>query len=483
MRASISGLVVAALNWGSSGPGVETRAEPPPVGEEAETPGETPPSGIALPAAEDVAPGLVASGPSPEEPRLPRAEPPPEAPAPKPKWMRRWLPERHMVVFGVFGGVFLPHEQHDLYDPRTAPPEPLWALAADVGARLGYYPLSALGVEAEFSAVPTRMRTLTDDFVFVYGFRGHVVVQLPYGRLVPFLVGGAGLLGVRSHVLLLGNDVDPAVHYGGGLKLALHRWIEARVEARNILSAAARQENTAISHVQVLAGLSMTWRPRPKASPVAKPQPRDRDADGILDADDACPTEVGVRPHGCPDTDGDGFIDREDPCPRAAGDARHGCPDSDGDGFRDPDDGCPQEPETSNGYLDDDGCPDTLPERVRGFTGTIDGIAFDVNEATIRASSRPVLDEAIAVLRAYPDIRVRIVGHTDDSGSAAFNLDLSRRRAEAVAAYLVAGGIDAGRIETEGRGAREPRAPNDTPEERALNRRIDFEVIGGEPAP
>jgi len=74
---------------------------------------------------------------------------------------------------------------------------------------------------------------------------------------------------------------------------------------------------------------------------------------------------------------------------------------------------------------------------------------------------------------------VRVVGHTDDGGTAAYNHDLSYRRARAVAAALIERGVAEDRIEYEGRGATEPLAPNDSPEGRAMNRRVELFVIDG----
>lgn len=94
----------------------------------------------------------------------------------------------------------------------------------------------------------------------------------------------------------------------------------------------------------------------------------DNDRDGVLDRNDACPNEPGVASaRGCPvrDRDSDGVADSDDACPNEAGPARtRGCPvvvDSDGDGIADPDDRCRLQPETRNGYEDNDGCPDVVP--------------------------------------------------------------------------------------------------------------------------
>jgi OOP family OmpA-OmpF porin len=394
-------------------------------------------------------------------------------------WIRRWRPERHLFELGVFGGVLLPPEDHDLYDPATRPQDPLWKAGADIGFRFGYFPLRPLGIEAEFSANPTRIRSFNDDFAFVFGFRGHVIAQLPFYSVVPFFLAGYGMMAVRSHVLILGDDIDPAFHYGGGVKINATKFVAFRVEARNIVSSAEARQDSGTSWIQVLAGLTITLnRKKPKHVPPPPVIDKDRDKDGILNEKDECPDTPGIEPHGCPDTDGDGFIDKVDECPEVPGIAPKGCPDkdSDGDGIMDSVDQCVFEPETVNGLEDTDGCPDELPPKLRAFEGTLEGIEFDFRKDTIRPKSKPILDEAIATLKEFEFITIRIVGHTDNVGADAFNQELSERRAAAVKQYFVAGGIDEGRIETEGNGAAEPRDTNDTEAGRARNRRIDIVI-------
>jgi len=110
---------------------------------------------------------------------------------------------------------------------------------------------------------------------------------------------------------------------------------------------------------------------------------------------------------------------------------------------------------------------------------TLRGIYFDFNKATIKPESYPTLNEAVKILKDNPRLRVRIEGHTDSVGSDEYNLKLSQARADAVKNYLVKqGGIDPGRIESLGKGEKEPIASNDTEDGRALNRRIEFIVIG-----
>jgi outer membrane protein OmpA-like peptidoglycan-associated protein len=103
------------------------------------------------------------------------------------------------------------------------------------------------------------------------------------------------------------------------------------------------------------------------------------------------------------------------------------------------------------------------------------GIYFKFNRADIRPVSEPVLKEIAGILKKNPDWKLTIVGHTDNVGRDAANLDLSRRRSQSVKAALVERyGIDGGRLTTGGFGASQPQAKNDTPEGRARNRRVEL---------
>jgi outer membrane protein OmpA-like peptidoglycan-associated protein len=103
------------------------------------------------------------------------------------------------------------------------------------------------------------------------------------------------------------------------------------------------------------------------------------------------------------------------------------------------------------------------------------GIYFDVNKDVVKPESAGTLKMIADVLRENPGVRIAIVGHTDSDGDDASNLDLSKRRAAAVKTALVSGyGIDAARIETDGKGEKEPVATNDSATNKALNRRVEF---------
>lgn len=105
----------------------------------------------------------------------------------------------------------------------------------------------------------------------------------------------------------------------------------------------------------------------------------------------------------------------------------------------------------------------------------IEGIYFDTGKANIRPESEAVLREMATVLNSNPDLKVFIVGHTDDTGAFAYNMQLSQRRAEAVAKYLIENlHVDPARIQPEGVGPLAPVASNRTETGRQKNRRVEM---------
>jgi len=103
------------------------------------------------------------------------------------------------------------------------------------------------------------------------------------------------------------------------------------------------------------------------------------------------------------------------------------------------------------------------------------GIYFDVNMDVVKPESYGTLNEIAKVLTENPNVRVKIVGHTDSDGADPANLDLSKRRGASVKDELVKNfGINASRLESDGLGETKPIAPNDTPVNKALNRRVEF---------
>jgi outer membrane protein OmpA-like peptidoglycan-associated protein len=113
-------------------------------------------------------------------------------------------------------------------------------------------------------------------------------------------------------------------------------------------------------------------------------------------------------------------------------------------------------------------------EKGKGFI--LEGVNFEFDSAKLTEEAVSILGKALTALQDHPDVKVNIVGHTDNVGSKKYNDRLSLRRANSVKSWLVSKGISATRITTAGVGFSEPVASNDTPEGRAKNRRIEFHV-------
>ncbi len=179
------------------------------------------------------------------------------------------------------------------------------------------------------------------------------------------------------------------------------------------------------------------------------------------------------------DSDGDGVPDYLDECPNTpAGIAvgLNGCPpDSDGDGVPDYLDICPDTP--ANTIVDDNGCP---LEKPKGAEDTGRGswifndVLFDTNKWDIKPGLRPIIDEVVRIMNENPNMKMEIQGHTDSRGSDTYNLSLSTKRAEAVKQAIVAKGIAAERLYSNGYGEIKPIADNNTTEGRFMNRRVEF---------
>lgn len=106
----------------------------------------------------------------------------------------------------------------------------------------------------------------------------------------------------------------------------------------------------------------------------------------------------------------------------------------------------------------------------------VNNIFFDFNKYELKKESFFELERLYRFLEQNPDIRVKIEAHTDDIGSDAFNLDLSMKRARAVVDYLISKGLTTERLVPVGHGESRPEVPNDTEENRALNRRVEFRI-------
>jgi OmpA-OmpF porin, OOP family len=184
-----------------------------------------------------------------------------------------------------------------------------------------------------------------------------------------------------------------------------------------------------------------------------------------------------------PDTDGDGVTDTVDSCPDTEQGKQvdaNGCPvDPDGDGVVGPVDLCPDSPYGEP--VDATGCRPRLAV-AQEYTLLL---TFETGSAKIIGDPRGALAEVAALITQYPETTVVIEGHTDDKGPAAFNMKMSKARAEAVANVLITDlGIDAARVSAKAFGETKPIATNATKEGRERNRRVVAVVLPGKaPAP
>ncbi len=108
-------------------------------------------------------------------------------------------------------------------------------------------------------------------------------------------------------------------------------------------------------------------------------------------------------------------------------------------------------------------------------------VSFDVGQSQVKQNFRPVLEKFALSLRDHPETTLRIIGHTDSTGSDAINNPLSVNRAASTRDYLAAHGVDSRRVAIDGHGSREPVADNTSEAGRARNRRVD--ILIGEPMP
>lgn len=116
--------------------------------------------------------------------------------------------------------------------------------------------------------------------------------------------------------------------------------------------------------------------------------------------------------------------------------------------------------------------PAALPQPK--ISWILSGVNFDLNKAVVRPDAKEVLENDIKILRENPQIRVEVQGHTCDLGDAAYNMELSDRRANAIKDYLVSQGVAADRLTARGYGESSPRFPNDSEANRAKNRRVEL---------
>lgn len=229
--------------------------------------------------------------------------------------------------------------------------------------------------------------------------------------------------------------------------------------------------------------------------------PIDSDKDGVFDGLDHCadtPAGAVVDTSGCPtDQDHDGVFDGIDQCPDTPANTEvdpRGCTvrkDSDGDGVFDQQDRCPN---TAPGTkVDMVGCP-VIQEVVQAVRAPLfqivegkvqplilKGVTFRSGSSALTPGSFGVLDEVAGSIVANPTVKIEIGGHTDSTGLRQKNIALSLARAMAVRAYLVSKGVGPDRLVARGYGPDRPIAGNKTVDGRAQNRRVELNLLAGQP--
>jgi OmpA-OmpF porin, OOP family len=243
----------------------------------------------------------------------------------------------------------------------------------------------------------------------------------------------------------------------------------------------------------------------PPPPPPVVEVPKDRDGDGVIDADDKCPDIAGIASlKGCPDKDGDGIADGDDKCPETAGLVKYGgcpVPDTDKDGINDEMDkcittpgvarykGCPIPDADNDGVNDEeDKCPNTAgpasnygcPEIKQAVIDKINyaakNIFFATGSAKLLPKSFKPLNDVVKIMGEDASLKLDIDGHTDSQGKPDKNQTLSENRAAAVKAYLTGKGVEESRMTATGHGQDEPVADNKTAAGRAKNRRVELKA-------
>ncbi|MCD6527929.1 MAG: OmpA family protein [Desulfuromonas sp.] len=319
-------------------------------------------------------------------------------------------------------------------------------------------------LSSEFRAAYAQERSGTDSEV-VTAFAGILYHLMPEQRLVPYLAAGFGALAIDED-----NDHHVQLNYGAGLKYFINEDLALNTEVRHMLANSGEPNNLMYG-----AGLVYYFGGE-KPAPTPVPAPVDSDGDGIYDNQDQCPdtpTGVAVDSNGCPlDTDGDGVYDYLDKCPGTpAGVAvdSKGCAlpvDSDGDGVFDDVDRCPNS--DPGAHINEYGCQLVLTLLIQ----------FDTNKDVIRPQHVQDMTNAAAFINKYPGETVLVAGHTDSDGSAAYNQQLSQKRAQSVSDYLIKNyGINPAQLTVKGFGESQPVVENTSAANKQQNRRVELSLF------
>lgn len=298
------------------------------------------------------------------------------------------------------------------------------------------------------------------DSITVVGLDAQLLMST--GKVATFVIAGGG----ADFDQFDGNDggsrSSPYADLGAGAIVRLARHLGLRAEGRYYALFNVNEDTEGskdfLGDFRVNVGIQYAFgdiipstEPRKPVLTSTTPEPvapLDSDGDGVPDTLDECPgtpAGVAVNAKGCPidgDSDGDGVPDSIDKCPGTL------------KGFK----------------VDAVGC-------IVEQTVILRAVNFDFSSDKLTSEARGTLDQLAQSLATQPGLELQIAGHTDSLGPASYNLTLSQKRANAVRAYLIAHGVGAARLKSEGYGEFNPIASNETEEGRAQNRRVEFKVL------
>lgn len=228
---------------------------------------------------------------------------------------------------------------------------------------------------------------------------------------------------------LFGNEDEGFVQYGVGIKHWVWENFALKAEVRHAIN--FDSDNNLFYNIGFVIPFGKVAKNEPVVQKMEEPKPEKKPEPKKVEKK-VEPKPVVVQPK---DSDNDGVIDEKDMCPNTP----------------------------LNRVVEKNGCIKVVTLHVN----------FDYNKATIKESYNNPLSETVKFLKANPEYKIDLEGHTDSRGSQKYNQVLSEKRAKAVAMALVKMGIDESRISYKGYGESKPIASNDTDEGRAKNRRVD----------
>jgi OOP family OmpA-OmpF porin len=281
----------------------------------------------------------------------------------------------------------------------------------------------------------------------------------------PYAVIGAGILNTKT----VGQSANAMINAGLGFQanladngLALRADARYRADFDDYSVSSQRRFGDWIFNLGLVIPLGSKAKPAPVVAPIAAPvlaapavvmptpaapaAPMDSDADGVIDSQDLCPNSPAgakVNGQGCElDSDGDGIVDSHDRCPNSKAGTK----------------------------VDNNGCG--IPEVI-----ILKGVNFETSSDRLTHDSVSILNGVADILSRRSEISIEVGGHTDNQGAAALNEKLSKKRAQAVANYLVSRGVKANQLTAKGYGATSPIADNHTAAGRTQNRRVELHIL------